>query len=50
MSDCAWTQLNKVILCEPHVLCTMEQRLGLLGEPTLFSKLDETSSSEQDVP
>ena len=41
------TRLNKVILRERHVLPTVEQCLGLLGEATVFSKLDATSSFHQ---
>ncbi|XP_072142128.1 uncharacterized protein [Dermacentor andersoni] len=36
------TQLNKVILRERHILPTVEQVLGLLGDATVFSKLDAT--------
>lgn len=38
------TQLNKVVLRERHILPTVEQVLGLLGDATVFSKLDETAS------
>ncbi|XP_049272437.1 uncharacterized protein LOC125758830 [Rhipicephalus sanguineus] len=41
------TRLSKVILRERHVLPTVEQCLGLLGEATVFSKLDATSSFHQ---
>ncbi|XP_037579458.1 uncharacterized protein K02A2.6-like [Dermacentor silvarum] len=41
------TRLNKVTLRERHVLPTVEQCLGLLGEATVFSKLDATSSFHQ---
>ncbi|XP_049514083.1 uncharacterized protein LOC125941160 [Dermacentor silvarum] len=41
------TRLNKVIPRERHVLPTVEQCLGLLGEATVFSKLDATSSFHQ---
>ncbi|XP_070388780.1 uncharacterized protein [Dermacentor albipictus] len=41
------TQLNKVVLCERHILPTVEQVLGLLGDATVFSKLDATASFHQ---
>nr|XP_050038398.1 uncharacterized protein K02A2.6-like [Dermacentor andersoni] len=41
------TQLNKVVLRERHILPTVEQVLGLLGDATVFSKLDATASFHQ---
>ncbi|XP_037528548.1 uncharacterized protein LOC119405791 [Rhipicephalus sanguineus] len=38
------TQLNKVVLRERHILPTVEQVLGLLGDATVFSRLDATAS------
>nr|XP_037290325.1 uncharacterized protein K02A2.6-like [Rhipicephalus microplus] len=37
------TQLNKVVLQERHILPTVEQVLGLLGDATVFSKQDATA-------
>ncbi|XP_075535080.1 uncharacterized protein LOC142570595 [Dermacentor variabilis] len=39
-----FTQLNKVVLLDRHILQTVEQVLGLLGDATVFSKLDATES------
>ncbi|XP_037529171.1 uncharacterized protein LOC119406504 [Rhipicephalus sanguineus] len=41
------TQLNKVVLRERHILPTVEQVLGLLGDATVFSRLDGTASFHQ---
>ncbi|XP_037509314.1 uncharacterized protein K02A2.6-like [Rhipicephalus sanguineus] len=41
------TQLNKVVLRERHILPTVEQVLGLLGDATVFSRLDATASFHQ---
>ncbi|XP_075547626.1 uncharacterized protein LOC142582106 [Dermacentor variabilis] len=41
------TQLSKVVLWERHILPTVEQALGLLGDAAVFSKLDETASFHQ---
>ncbi|XP_075556585.1 uncharacterized protein LOC142588643 [Dermacentor variabilis] len=41
------TQLNKVVLRERHILPTVEQVLGLLGDATVFTKLDATASFHQ---
>uniref|UniRef100_A0A147BJ81 RNA-directed DNA polymerase n=1 Tax=Ixodes ricinus TaxID=34613 RepID=A0A147BJ81_IXORI len=41
------TRLNKVVLRECHILPTVDQVLGLLGEARVFSKLDATSSFHQ---
>nr|XP_050024392.1 uncharacterized protein K02A2.6-like [Dermacentor andersoni] len=40
-------QLNKVVLRERHILPTFEQVLGLVGDATVFSKLDATASFHQ---
>ncbi|XP_075743966.1 uncharacterized protein LOC142802804 [Rhipicephalus microplus] len=40
-------QLNKVVLRERHILPTVEQVFGLLGDVTVFSKLDATASFHQ---
>lgn len=41
------TKLNKVVLRERHILPTVDQVLGLLGDARVFSKLDATSSFHQ---
>ncbi|XP_077550696.1 uncharacterized protein LOC144163904 [Haemaphysalis longicornis] len=41
------SQLNKAVLRERHMLPTVEQCLGLLGEAKFFSKLDAKSSFHQ---
>ncbi|XP_037528497.1 uncharacterized protein K02A2.6-like [Rhipicephalus sanguineus] len=41
------TRLNEVVLRERHILPTVEQVLGLLGNATVFSKLDATSGFHQ---
>lgn len=41
------TRLNKVILQERHMLPTVEQCLGLLGDTTVFSKFDAALSFHQ---
>lgn len=41
------TRLNKVVLRERHILPTVDQVLGLLGEARVFSKLDAKSSFRQ---
>nr|XP_037273535.1 uncharacterized protein LOC119165467 [Rhipicephalus microplus] len=41
------TQLNEVVLRDRHILPTVEQVIGLLGDATVFSKLDATASFHQ---
>lgn len=41
------TKLNQVVLRERHILPTVDQVLGLLGNAQVFSKLDATSSFHQ---
>ncbi|XP_042148913.1 uncharacterized protein K02A2.6-like [Ixodes scapularis] len=41
------TRLNEVVLRERHILPTVEQVLGLLGDAAIFSKLDATASFHQ---
>ncbi|XP_037518504.1 uncharacterized protein K02A2.6-like [Rhipicephalus sanguineus] len=41
------TRLNEVVLRESHILPTVEQVLGLIGDATVFSKLDATASFHQ---
>ncbi|XP_049524062.1 uncharacterized protein K02A2.6-like [Dermacentor silvarum] len=41
------TKLNQVVLRERHVLPTVDQTLGLLGDARVFSKLDATSGFHQ---
>lgn len=40
-------RLNKIVFCERHILPTVDQVLGLLGDATVFSKLDATASFYQ---
>lgn len=42
-----FTKLNQVVLRERHVLPTVDQVLGLLGDVAAFSKLNATSSFHQ---
>uniref|UniRef100_A0A4D5RCR6 RNA-directed DNA polymerase n=1 Tax=Ixodes scapularis TaxID=6945 RepID=A0A4D5RCR6_IXOSC len=41
------TKLNRVVLRERHILPTVDQVLGLLGDATVFSKLDAKSGFYQ---
>ncbi|XP_064469924.1 uncharacterized protein LOC135384661 [Ornithodoros turicata] len=41
------TKLNEVVQRERHIIPTVEQALGLLGEAKVFSKLDATSGFNQ---
>lgn len=44
------TKLNRVVLRELHILSTVDQVSHLLGNVTVFSKLDTTSSFHQVKP